>query len=140
MTLVTTPIVTALIGCAIRVHKALGPGLFESVYEPCLAHELTQDGLPFRQQVPIGLTYGGQSFECAFRADFIVANEVLIEIKAVEALTPRHEAQVRTYLRCTGLNKGLLLNFSTPTLKIKSIVMSATPITRDARPLVEEAL
>jgi GxxExxY protein len=123
MSLITSPVATAVIGCAIRVHKALGPGLFESVYEPCLAHELARAGLPFARQVPISLTYEGLSFDCAFRADFIVANEVLLELKAVEVLMARHEAQVRTYLRCTGLKKGLLLNFNAPTLTIKSIVM-----------------
>jgi GxxExxY protein len=123
MSLITTPAATAVIGCAIRVHTALGPGLFESVYDRCLVHELTRSGIEFARQVPVGIRYEGLELHCGFRADFIVAKEVLVELKAVERVLDVHHAQVRTYLRCTGLRKGLLLNFNAPRLSIKSFVL-----------------
>jgi GxxExxY protein len=123
MTLITTPVASDVIGCAIRVHTALGPGLFESVYDRCFAYELLTAGLESKRQVRIPVRYHGLEFECAFRADFVVADEVLVELKAIERLLPVHHAQVRTYLRCAGLKKGLLLNFNAPTLQVKSVVL-----------------
>ena len=125
MTLVTTPSAHAIIGCAIEVHRKLGPGLFESVYQPCLAHEFRKAGLEFTEQVIVPLHYDGLRFDRAFRADFIVNEEVIVEIKAIENVLPVHHAQVLTYMRITGLRKGLLLNFNVPVLKdgIKSFVM-----------------
>lgn len=117
MSLITTPTATAVIGCAIRVHSALGPGLFESVYEDCLAHELSKAGLAVRRQVALPLTYDGRVFPRAFIADLIVADAVLVELKCVERLLPIHSAQVLTYLRLSGLEKGLLINFNVVKLK-----------------------
>ena len=109
MALITTPSADSVIGCAIKVHRALGPGLFESVYEPCLAHEMAKAGLRFAKQV----------------ADFVVEDELIVEVKSLEKVLAVHATQVLTYLRLTGLRKGLLINFNVPVLKegLKSFVM-----------------
>ena len=98
--------------------------LFESVYEPCLAHELTKAGLNFRRQVLIPLIYDNIVIDQAFRADLIVENELIVEVKSIEQLTPLHEKQLLTYLRLTGLRKGLLLNFNARLMKdgIRSVL------------------
>ena len=123
MALVTTA-TTKVIGLAIKVHRELGPGLFESVYQPCLAHEMRKAGLRFEQQQPISVVYDGLVFDQAFRADLIVEKELIVEIKSVEALTPLHDAQLLTYLKFTGLRKGLIINFKVTVLKegLRSIV------------------
>ena len=123
MALITTPTVDRILGCAIRVHRELGPGLFEPVYENCLAHLLAKASLTFTRQVAVSLEYEGLILPCAFRADLIVENEVLVEIKAAERVIPVFHSQVLTYLRCSGLRKGLLLNFNAPRLFIKSFVL-----------------
>jgi len=107
------------------VHRTLGAGLFESVYEPCLAHEMELAGLQFDRQVPVPLTYDGIMFERGFRIDFVVENELVVEIKSVEHLIPVHKAQLLTYMKLTGLRKGLLLNFNEALLKhgIRSVVL-----------------
>lgn len=109
----------------ILAQSGFGPGLFESVYQPCLAHELPKAGLRFNEQVIVPLNYDGLQFDRAFRADFIVEDEVIVEVKAVEAIHPVHSAQILTCLRITGLRKGLLLNFNVPVMKqgLKSFVM-----------------
>jgi GxxExxY protein len=101
-----------ILGCAITVHRGLGPGLLESVYEECLCHELAKSGLPILRQHAIPVVYDGVTMECGFRADIIVASRVLVEIKSVERFAPIHEAQLLTYLRLTKLKVGLLLNFN----------------------------
>jgi GxxExxY protein len=106
-----------IIGAAIEVHRALGPGLLESVYEECLCHELTLRGLPSRRQVDIPVVYKDVRLDCGFRADLIVADAVIIEIKAIDKLVAVHEAQLLTYLRITGKRVGLLINFNVPVLK-----------------------
>lgn len=122
--LITPPSASRVIGCAIRVHRTLGAGLFESVYQPCLAHEMRQAGLEFSQQVTVPLRYGGLTFQRAFRMDFLVENELIVEVKALEKVLPVHASQVLTYLRLTGIRKGLLINFNVPVLKegLKSFV------------------
>lgn len=124
MALITTPVATAVIGCATRVHSQLGPGLFESVYEECLAHEFLKAGLKFQRQVTLPLIYEGLSLPRAFTADFIVEKSVVVELKSVERILSIHCAQVLTYLRVSGLRKGLLINFNTSLLRegIKSFV------------------
>ncbi len=107
----------AIIGAAITVHRELGPGLLESVYEKCLALELTQSGIQVVAQKEIPLTYKGLNLESGFRADLIVENKVLVELKAVDQLLPIHTAQVLTYLKLTGLQTALLINFNVPLLK-----------------------
>ena len=105
-----------VIGCAIEVHRHLGAGLLESTYSPCLAYELTQQRLRFRVQVPVPVTYKGIDINCSYRADFIVEDTLLIELKSVERLLPIHDAQVLTYLKLTGAQQALLMNFNVPRL------------------------
>jgi len=106
-----------VIGLAIEVHRVTGPGMLESVYEGCLCHELAQAGIAFDRQVGIPVTYKGVQFEEGFRADILVARQVVVEIKAVAKLVPAHDAQVLTYLRMSGLRVGPLFNFHAPPLK-----------------------
>ncbi|MBA4419987.1 MAG: GxxExxY protein [Anaerolinea sp.] len=101
-----------IMGCAIEVHKNLGPGLLESTYEACLAYELIKAGIPFERQKALPLVYKGNLIECGYRLDLIVASKVIVEIKAIDGLTPIHEAQLITYLKLSGCNVGLLINFN----------------------------
>jgi GxxExxY protein len=119
------PITERIIGAAIEVHRALGPGLLESAYETCLCHELAAKGIPFRRQVPIPVRYKDVDLDCGYRADLVVEDAVVVEIKAVDRLTPLHQAQLLTYLKLAGLTTGLLMNFNTAVLKegIKRLVM-----------------
>ena len=114
-----------IIGAAIEVHRHLGPGLLESAYEECLAYELTQQNIPFERQKALPVVYKDVRLDAGFRVDFLVDNLVVVELKAIEALTPTHEAQVLTYLRLTGCKLGLLLNFNVRLLKngIKRLVL-----------------
>ena len=107
----------AIIGAAITVHRELGPGLLESVYEKCLALELTESGLQIAFQKEIPLTYKGLALESGFRADLIIENKVLVELKSVDQILPVHTAQVLTYLKLSNLRTGLLINFNVPLLK-----------------------
>ena len=101
-----------IVGCAMKVHSALGPGLLESAYEECLCHELAKDGLRLRRQVPVPLRYDGLQLDCGFRLDILVEEKVIVEVKAVERLLPIHEAQLHTYLKVTGFALGILMNFN----------------------------
>ena len=112
-----TDLTRRIIGCAIEVHRTLGPGLMEVVYETCLCHELARTGLKFDRQKAIGIVYKETRLDLDFRADIIVEDAVLLEIKAVQAIVPVHEAQLLTYLRLTRLPIGLLLNFNVPVLR-----------------------
>jgi GxxExxY protein len=102
----------AIIGAAIEVHRTLGPGLLESAYAVCLSYELAQKNIPFRTQVDLPLSYKGVKLDCGYRLDMIVAQQVVVELKAVEQVTPIHEAQLLTYLRLSGYRVGLILNFN----------------------------
>ena len=106
-----------VIGAAISVHRELGPGLLESVYEKCLAFELADRGLAVTAQKEIPVRYKNLTFDCSFRADLIVENKVLIELKSIDQLSPIHTSQVITYLKLTGLRTALLINFNVPVLK-----------------------
>ncbi len=106
-----------IIGAAIEVHEALGPGLLESAYEACLCHELVARGLCVERQVALPVMYRGQQVDCAFRMDIVVEGAVVVEIKSVEAIAPIHEAQLMTYLKLSGLRVGLLMNFNVRILK-----------------------
>lgn len=101
-----------IIGCAIRVHKELGPGLLESSYEECLYYELFQSGLYVEKQKPLPLIYKEVKLDCGYRIDLIVENKVIIEVKSVEALNDIHLAQVLTYLKLSKCKLGLLMNFN----------------------------
>lgn len=101
-----------IIGAAINVHKALGPGLLESAYEECLYYELNKNGLSVEKQKPMPLVYEKVKLDCGYRIDLMVENKVVIEIKSVEALNDVHLAQVLTYLRLSNCKLGLLINFN----------------------------
>ena len=107
----------SIIGAAITLHRELGPGLLESVYEKCLAFELADRGLSVSTQKEIPVRYKNLTFDCSFRADLIVENKVLLELKSIDQLTAIHTSQVITYLKLTGLLTALLINFNVPTLK-----------------------
>jgi len=106
-----------ILNAAIHVHRSLGPGLLESVYETILAHELQKRGLSVRRQVPIPITYDGLTFDEGFRADLIVADSVILELKSVAQLSPAHRKQIQTYLKLSGLKLGYLLNFGEALLR-----------------------
>ena len=108
---------TIIIESAIEVHRVLGPGLFESVYEIVLAHELRQRGLCVERQVPIAISYKGIQFDEAFRADLIVERKVIVELKSISMINKAHRKQIQTYLRLTGLKLGYLLNFGAALLR-----------------------
>jgi len=114
-----------VIGAAIEVHRYLGPELLESAYEACLYHELTLRDVEFKRQVPLPLEYKGIHLDCGYRMDLLVDNQLVIELKTVDKLLPIHEAQLLTYLKLSGIKRGLLLNFHTPVLKhgIKRMVL-----------------
>jgi GxxExxY protein len=106
-----------VIGIAIRIHQALGPGLLEKPYDRCFCYGLAQAGIPFQRRVAIPVVYEGVKIDCGFWADVIVDGRVIVEIKALENLHPIHQAQLMTYLRLSGLHVGLLLNFGARVLK-----------------------
>ena len=113
-----------VIGAAIEVHKALGPGLLESVYEECMCRELELRGVPYERQRELPVEYKGAKLDCGYRLDIVVADKLIVELKACEKLQPIHEAQLLTYLRLTGMKVGLLINFNVSVLKegIKRLV------------------
>ena len=113
----TNEITQEIIGAAIAVHRALGPGLLESAYQECLCQELALRGIPFERQVPLPLEYRGILCECGYRLDILVAGAVVVEVKSIEAIAPIHEAQLLTYLRLGGWKVGLLMNFNVVVLK-----------------------
>ena len=119
------PLTKEVIGCAIEVHKELGPGLLETVYEECLAYELTMKGLKYKRQVKLPVKYKNMELECGFRMDILLPGNLVIELKTVEKILPVHMAQVLTYLRLSGVKTGLIINFFTPKLinGIKRIVL-----------------
>ena len=113
----TDPLTGAIIGAAITVHKALGPGLLESAYRVCMGRELAALGISFQAEVPISLEYRGEAIDAVYRIDLLVDDRVIVELKAVDALAAIHEAQLLTYLRLAKKRTGLLINFNTPYLR-----------------------
>lgn len=105
------------IGCAIEVHKALGPGLLESTYEQCLCQELSLARIPFKVQWPLPVTYKGIRLDCGYRVDIFVDERVILELKAVGQVKKIHEAQLLTYMRLANIEVGLLINFNVEVLK-----------------------
>ncbi|HEY8037479.1 MAG TPA: GxxExxY protein [Methylobacter sp.] len=114
-----------VIGCAIEVHKVLGAGLLESTYEKCLEHEFHLAGLSYSVQQSLPVNYKGIELDCGYRLDLVVENKLIVELKSVEKLQKIHEAQILTYMKLTGLNVGLLINFNETLLKngIKRFVL-----------------
>ena len=106
-----------VIGCAIEVHRNLGPGLLESTYEQCLAHELNAAGIPFKLQHPLPVEYKGIKLDCGYRVDVLVNNELILELKSIEEIKGIHEAQLLTYMKLTNVKKGLLINFNVKILR-----------------------
>jgi GxxExxY protein len=101
-----------VIGCAIEVHKQLGPGLLESTYEKCLLHELNLNGITTESQVALPIYYKGVKIEAGYRLDLLVDSELIIELKSVDKLIPVYSAQLLTYMKLSNINKGLLINFN----------------------------
>jgi GxxExxY protein len=132
----------AVIGAAIEVHRALGPGLLESAYEICLCHELVLREIQFERQRPIPLEYKGVKLDCGYRSDIIVEETLLLELKAVDALLPIHEAQLLSYLKLTGLRVGLLVNFNVEVLKdgIRRRVLTSDPLFFSSMPSVSSVV
>jgi GxxExxY protein len=126
-----------IIGAAIEVHTALGPGLLESTYEECMAREMQLGGLEFERQVPLPVAYKGMKLDCGYRLDFLVARAVVLELKSVDAVRPIHEAQLLTYLRLGGWTVGLLMYFNVPVLKhsIKRVVLNYQEPSAPSAPL-----
>ena len=114
----------SLVDAAFQVHKTLGPGLLESVYETCLCHELNLRGIPFKSQVALPIHYNGLKLDNGLRLDVLVDDNLIVELKAVEKMQPLYDAQLLTYLKLSGLRLGLLINFNTVLIKdgIKRIV------------------
>ncbi|HMV68732.1 MAG TPA: GxxExxY protein [Myxococcota bacterium] len=123
-----------VIGAAIQVHRALGAGLLESAYEACLAHELTKQGVPVQRQVECPVRYDGLLLDAGYRLDLLVADKLVVELKATDKLLPIHLAQVLTYLRLRDAPVGLLLNFNTVRLTdgIRRVINAQAP--RPPRP------
>ncbi|MGA2092680.1 MAG: GxxExxY protein [Sedimentisphaerales bacterium] len=114
-----------VIGCAIEVHKNLGPGLLESTYERCLSYELTAAGLKHTTQKELPIDYKGLNINAGYRIDLIVEDGIIVELKSIEKVLPIHEAQLLTYMKLAGINVGLLINFNVKKLKdgIKRFVL-----------------
>ena len=112
----------SVIGAAIEVHRALGPGLLESAYEECLCHELHLRGVGFERQFPLPVEYKGIKLDCGHRLDLVVEDSIILEIKCLEHVLPVHEAQLLTYLKMTGKRVGLILNFNVSVLTRGGII------------------
>ena len=121
----TELIATQIMDAAFIVHRELGPGLLESIYEACLCEELRKSGIPFQAQVDLPIQYKGKPLDAGLRLDLIVAGFVIVEIKSVAGLLPVHKAQLMTYLKLTGTRLGLLINFNEALLKdgIRRVVL-----------------
>ena len=101
-----------IIGCAIEVHRHLGPGLLESAYRTCFAHELSSNNLAVAAEVPLPIDYKGTSLECSYRIDLLIENTVILELKAAERVLPLHQAQLLSYMKIARIRTGLLINFN----------------------------
>jgi GxxExxY protein len=111
-----------IIGAAIEVHKAIGPGLLESVYQECMCHELNLRHLHFRREVEVPVVYKGVGLDCGYRLDLIVEETVILELKSTDRIIPVHEAQLLTYLRLLNKPVGFIINFNVPVLRAGGIV------------------
>jgi GxxExxY protein len=120
-----------IIGAAIEVHKAIGPGLLESVYEECLCHELHLRGLRFQRQFTVPVIYKGVALDCGYRLDLIVEDTVILELKSIDRVLPIHEAQLLTYLKLLDKPVGFIMNFNVPILRrggiVRKVFDSASP-------------
>ena len=117
MKLIHKDITEAIIGAAIKVHRSLGPGLFEKTYQQCLAYELLRNGHKVQEEVDLDLRYENLHIQSAYRIDLLIDDAVIVELKSVSELSPVHESQVLTYLKLSECRFGLLMNFNVPILK-----------------------
>jgi GxxExxY protein len=124
------PLTQKVIGCAIEVHRTLGPGLLESTYQQCLAREMHLAGLTFQTQAALSVEYKGVNLDCGYRADILIEDELIVELKAVEHILSIHEAQLITYMKLAEVPTGLLLNFNVKYLKdgIRRLFPSPSPL------------
>ena len=106
------PFTGKIIGCAIEVHRVLGPGLLESTYQQCLAHELQLNGIAFKLEHPMPVEYKGIRLDCGYRIDVLVDDRLILELKAVDKVSGIHKAQLLTYMKLSGVDTGLLINFN----------------------------
>ena len=115
----------SVIGCAIEVHRTLGPGLLESTYRQCLAYEFSQGQIPFQMELALPVRYKDVLLDCGYRIDLVVSGDLIVEVKCVETLLPIHQAQILTYMRLTKIPIGLLINFNVTKLQngIKRFVL-----------------
>lgn len=114
-----------VIGCAIEVHKALGPGLLESAYQQCLCHELSLNQIAFEKEKPLPVVYKDCRLDCGYRMDIVIEDEIIVELKSVEQLKRIHEAQILSYMKLANIKQGFLVNFNVDLLKngLKSFVL-----------------
>ena len=119
-----------VVGCAIEVHSELGPGLLESVYEKCLCYELKQKNITFKNQVDIAIKYKQTNIKSNLRLDILIEDLIIVELKAIEKLFPIHQAQLLTYLKLTGVPKGLLINFNTKNISKELIPLVTTEFSK----------
>ena len=114
-----------VIGCALEVHRNLGPGLLESTYEQCLAYELKTAGIQFKLQYPLPVEYKNMKLDCGYRIDVLIGDSIIVELKSVDKILPIHQAQLLTYMKLAGISIGLLINFNVKYLKngIKRMVL-----------------
>jgi GxxExxY protein len=117
----------AVIGAAFEVHKQLGQGFLEAVYQEALEIEFAESGIPFTRECALPVLYKGRSLTCSYRADFVCFDQLIVEVKALRAITSVEEAQVINYLKATGIQRGLLLNVGTPSLPHKRLVRAYRP-------------
>ena len=141
--LIHSALTEQIIGAAIEVHKALGPGLLESVYEECLCRELHLRGLHFERQIAVPVIYKGVALDCGYRLDLIVEDSVVLELKCVGRVLPVHEAQLITYLKLLDKPVGFILNFNVPTLRhggiVRKVFDSASPRLRGEKDLTPDS-
>jgi GxxExxY protein len=116
------PQTRVIIGAAMEVHRQLGPGFLEAVYQEAMAIELAERGVPFQREQELPVDYKGRRLACKYRADFMCYEDIIVELKAIQALTGNEEAQVLNYLKATRLERGLLLNFGRPSLEFKRFI------------------
>ena len=135
MSLISTPLGRKVIGCAIEVHQTLGPGLMESIYQRAFAHELKLNGIPFLQQLPLPVSYKGVDLGMGYRVDFVIGDEIVVELKTVERFLPVHDAQLLTYMRLLNIEQGLIFNFNVGRLAdgIRSLVNSRVSFSKEPR-------
>jgi len=129
-----------IIGAAMEVHRQLGHGFLEAVYQEALAIEMAKRGIPFEREAAVPVEYKGRRLQCCYRADFICFEEIVVELKAINQLTGVDEAQVINELKSTGLHRGLLLNFGTPSLEYKRLVFNLRESAQSADKLKETNL